>query len=255
MVCERVDFERLERSPPPRLGMKLTGIVKRYGSRVALDGVDLAVEPGTVLALLGPNGAGKSTLVSIAAGLLKPDAGTVEVRGKPGLAPQEIGLYPGLTVRENLRAFAELYGVSHRRAERLLEPFVLTDLADRPAGRLSGGEQRRLHTALALVHRPRVALLDEPTAGADTQTRAAILDAVRGVRRRRRRDRLHHPLPARGRVARRRRRAAGGGPDHRHRVGRRAGRRSTPRARSRSPTPTAAPSAGRAPRCTASATT
>ena len=99
----------------------------------------------------------------------------------PVSAPQEIGIYPSLTVRENLWAFAEIHGVSRRRSERLLEPFVLTELADRPAGRLSGGEQRRLHTAIALVHRPRVVLLDEPTAGADTQTRAAILAAVRGL--------------------------------------------------------------------------
>jgi len=163
------------------VSLALTGVVKRYGDRVALDGVDFAVGAGSVVALLGPNGAGKSTLVSIAAGLLGADAGEVVVRGRPGLAPQEIGIYPSLTVRENLWAFAELYGVSRRRAERWLEPFVLTALADRPAGRLSGGEQRRLHTAIAVVHRPRVVLLDEPTAGADTQTRAAILDAVRGL--------------------------------------------------------------------------
>lgn len=163
--------------------LALTGVVKRYGERVALDGVDFTVEAGAVCALLGPNGAGKSTLVSIAAGLLAPDAGSVAVSGRPGLAPQEIGLYPSLTVRENLWAFAELYGVSRRRAERLLEPFVLDELADRAAGRLSGGEQRRLHTAIAVVHRPRVVLLDEPTAGADTQTRSAILDAVRGLAR------------------------------------------------------------------------
>ena len=158
--------------------MILSGVVKRYGERVALDGVDFQVPAGSVVALLGPNGAGKSTLVSIAAGLLKPDAGVVSVRGRPGLAPQEIGVYPSLTVRENLWAFGELHGVSKRRAERLLEPFVLTELADRPAGRLSGGEQRRLHTAIAVVHRPRVVLLDEPTAGADTVTRSAILRAV-----------------------------------------------------------------------------
>jgi ABC-2 type transport system ATP-binding protein len=161
--------------------MRLSGIVKRYGERVALDGVDLEVAPGEICALLGPNGAGKSTLVSIAAGLVKPDSGSVHASGRPGLAPQEIGIYPPLTVRENLWAFAAIHGVSRKRAERLLEPFVLSALADRPAGRLSGGEQRRLHTAIALVHRPRVVLLDEPTAGADTQTRGAILDAVRTI--------------------------------------------------------------------------
>jgi ABC-2 type transport system ATP-binding protein len=163
------------------VSLELRGVVKRYGSRVALDGVDLSVAPGEMLALLGPNGAGKSTLVGIACGLLLADAGTVHVTGRPGVALQEIGIYPSLTVRENLWAFAEIHGVSRRRSERLLEPFVLTELADRPAGRLSGGEQRRLHTAIALVHRPRVVLLDEPTAGADTQTRAAILAAVRGL--------------------------------------------------------------------------
>jgi len=163
------------------VSLALTGIVKRYGERVALDGVDFTVPAGAMVALLGPNGAGKSTLVSIAAGLLAPDSGSVSVLGRPGLAPQEIGVYPSLTVRENLWAFAELHGVSHEQAERWLEPFVLSALADRPAGRLSGGEQRRLHTAIAVVHQPQVVLLDEPTAGADTQTRSAILDAVRGL--------------------------------------------------------------------------
>lgn len=163
------------------MSLELTGIVKRYGERTALDGVDFGVGAGQVVALLGPNGAGKSTLVSIAAGLIRPDAGEQVVRGRPGLAPQEIGIYPSLTVRENLWAFAELYGVSRRRAERWLEPFVLAELADRPAGRLSGGEQRRLHTAIAVVHRPKLVLLDEPTAGADTQTRSAILEAVQGL--------------------------------------------------------------------------
>jgi ABC-2 type transport system ATP-binding protein len=164
----------------PSHALSLHAIVKRYGSRTALDGVDLAVAPGQIVALLGPNGAGKTTLVSIAAGLLSPDAGTVSVTGRPGLAPQEIGIYPSLTVRENLWAFAEACRASRKRAERLLEPFVLSALADRRAGQLSGGEQRRLHAAIALVDRPRVVLLDEPTAGADTQTRGAILDAVRG---------------------------------------------------------------------------
>ena len=167
------------------MSLTLAGVVKRYGEREALAGVDLSVEGGSIVALLGPNGAGKSTLVSIAAGLLAPDAGTVTVRGRPGLAPQEIGIYPSLTVRENLCAFGEAHGLRARRAraraEALLDPFVLAELADRPAGRLSGGEQRRLHAAAALVGRPRVVLLDEPTAGADTVTRGAILDAVRGL--------------------------------------------------------------------------
>jgi len=111
--------------------LELRGVVKRYrgGERPALDGVDLDVAAAGVLALLGPNGAGKSTLVSLAAGLLAPDAGTVRVLGadpaaragaarrKIGVAPQEIGVYPQLTVSANLRCFAELYGMAPRAAQ------------------------------------------------------------------------------------------------------------------------------------------
>lgn len=178
--------------------LALSGVVKSYGHTTrALDGVDLDAVAGRVLALLGPNGAGKSTLVSLAAGLTRPDAGSVRVLGQDpaasgarvrrqiGLAPQEIGVYPQLTVTTNLRAFAELHGCRPRaareRAAELLEPFALTELADRPAGRLSGGEQRRLHAAIALVNRPRLVILDEPTAGADPSTREHILQAVRDL--------------------------------------------------------------------------
>jgi ABC-2 type transport system ATP-binding protein len=178
--------------------LALTGVVKAYGRGPrALDGVDLEAAAGRITALLGPNGAGKSTLVSLAAGLTRPDAGEVRVLGEDpavrgarvrrqiGLAPQEIGVYPQLTVRTNLRAFAELHGAKPRaaraRAAELLEPFALQDLADRPAGRLSGGEQRRLHAAIALVNHPRLVILDEPTAGADPSTREHILQAVRDL--------------------------------------------------------------------------
>lgn len=179
--------------------LDLAGVVKRYRGRpvAALDGVDLRVDAGQVLALLGPNGAGKSTLVGIAAGLVAPDAGQARVTGvdprrnrrvvrrRVGLAPQEIGLYPPLTVVQNLRAFGEAQGLGRRaareRAHELLEPFALTALAERATGQLSGGERRRVHAAAALVARPRLVLLDEPTAGADPQTRNAILAVVRAV--------------------------------------------------------------------------
>ncbi len=179
--------------------LELRGVVKRYrrgGERPALDGVDLDVAAGRVLGLLGPNGAGKSTLVSLAAGLTRPDEGTVRVLGadpggrgsvrrQVGVAPQEIGVYPQLTVTANLRAFGELHGLGVRaareRAAELLEPFALAELATRPAGRLSGGEQRRLHAAIALVNRPRLVIFDEPTAGADPSTREHILQAVRDL--------------------------------------------------------------------------
>ncbi len=181
--------------------LALAGVVRRYrgAARPALDSVDLDLPEGCVLALLGPNGAGKSTLVSLAAGLSRPDDGSVRVLGSDpaartgttrrqiGVAPQEIGIYPQLTVTTNLRAFGELYGLRPRaartRAAELLAPFALTDLADRPAGRLSGGEQRRLNAAIALVNRPRLAIFDEPTAGADPSTREHILQAVRDLAR------------------------------------------------------------------------
>lgn len=177
--------------------LTMDGVSRRYGDVVALDGVDLDVPAGTILALLGPNGAGKSTLVGLASGQAAPDAGAVRVCGRDprsgrsedrrlvGLAPQDVALYPVLSVRDNLRAFGEMSGLSavdaRQRADELAEPFRLTHLLDRRAGQLSGGEQRRLHTAVALLHRPQLVLLDEPTAGADVQTRTAILDVVRSL--------------------------------------------------------------------------
>ncbi|MEH3055414.1 MAG: ABC transporter ATP-binding protein [Patulibacter minatonensis] len=171
------------------------GLSKRYAGRTVLDRVDLTVGAGEVLGLLGPNGAGKSTLVGIIAGIVRADSGSARVDGIPsakggrelarrvGLAPQDIGVYPVLTVRQNLELFAELSGMRRRdaraRAQELLEPMALAGLADRTVGQLSGGEQRRVHTAAALVHRPRLLILDEPTAGADPQTRDGILQIVR----------------------------------------------------------------------------
>jgi ABC-2 type transport system ATP-binding protein len=175
--------------------LEVVGLRKAYGTRTALAGVDLEIAPGEIVGLLGPNGAGKTTLVSIVAGLLRPDAGAVRIgtidalshprqtRGLFGLAPQETGLYPTLTCRQNLRFFGELAGLRRRELRNALEDVAsalqLTDLLDRQAQHLSGGERRRLHTALALVHRPPLALLDEPTTGADVRTRAQLLELVR----------------------------------------------------------------------------
>jgi ABC-2 type transport system ATP-binding protein len=177
--------------------LALDGVVKRHGDVLALDGVSLVLQPGQVLALLGPNGAGKSTLVSLAAGLAAPDAGTVRVGGDDpwsggatvrrcvGVAPQEIGVYPTLTVEQNLRAFGELCGLAPRaaraRAGELVDAFALSELRRRLAAQLSGGEQRRLHAAIALVARPPLVLLDEPTAGADAATRERLLATVRAL--------------------------------------------------------------------------
>jgi ABC-2 type transport system ATP-binding protein len=170
---------------------------KAYRATVALEGVDLVVEAGTIVGLLGPNGAGKTSLVSIVAGLRRPDAGTVHVGGIDavrhpqraqqliGFAPQDTGVYLPLSVRENLRFFGGLAGLRGRelgdRIETLGDALGLRALFDRRASELSGGERRRLHTAMALVHRPRLVLLDEPTTGADVRTRAEILRLVRGL--------------------------------------------------------------------------
>jgi len=182
---------------PPAL--RIEGLHKSYGATVALAGIDLRVEPGTILGLLGPNGAGKTSLVSIVAGLRKPDAGRVEVCGIDtaraprdarcllGLAPQDTGVYVTLRVRENLRYFAGLAGLRRAEATARIDEVAaalgLTELMDRRGSALSGGERRRLHTAIALLHRPRLLLLDEPTTGADVQTRGQILELVRELAR------------------------------------------------------------------------
>lgn len=170
---------------------------KSYGQVVALDGVNLVVGEGEVVALLGPNGAGKTTLVSIVCGLRQADAGSVRVldvdalahperaRRYIGLAPQDLGVYPVDTVRQNLLLFAELSGLRRLDALRSIEPIAealrLSELMDRKAGQLSGGQKRRLHTAMALVNGPRLVLLDEATAGADVETRAALIQVVKDL--------------------------------------------------------------------------
>jgi ABC-2 type transport system ATP-binding protein len=170
---------------------------KSYGGTQALSGVTLTVQAGEVVGLLGPNGAGKTTLVSIIAGTRRPDAGSVHVAGidvsrQPrrarelvGFAPQETGVYPTLTARENLRFFAGLAGLRGRRLlhdiESVAHSLGLLELLDRRASQLSGGERRRLHTAIALVHHPSLVLLDEPTTGADVVTRSQLLRYVRGL--------------------------------------------------------------------------
>jgi ABC-2 type transport system ATP-binding protein len=173
------------------------GLVKRFGATTALSGFDLTVEAGEIVGMVGHNGAGKTTFSRIVAGLIGPDAGRVEqcgidvgrrprrARALLGLAPQELALYPTLTARENLFAFAGLYGIGPRDAARringLAGPLALDDVLGRRVRDLSGGQQRRLQAATALLHRPRVVLLDEPTVGADPTTRDALLTVVRRV--------------------------------------------------------------------------
>jgi ABC-2 type transport system ATP-binding protein len=177
------------------------GLVKVYRSRKnevrALDGVDLTVDEGTVLGLLGPNGAGKTTTVRILATLLKPDAGRASVAGFDvvheaqkirsviGLSGQYAAVDENLTARENLWMFGRLYQLpspeSKQRAGELLEQFELSDAADRVVKTFSGGMRRRLDLASALIGRPRLLFLDEPTTGLDPRSRLGMWDVIRGL--------------------------------------------------------------------------
>jgi ABC-2 type transport system ATP-binding protein len=170
-------------------------LVKKYGAKRALDGFELSVAAGEIVGLVGPNGAGKTTFVEIVTGLVRPDEGRVTVNGvdvaasprlaraQAGVSPQETALYPAATVREHLRLFGGLAGL--RRAalrtavDGIAEEMVLTDVLDQAAGLLSGGQRRRTQAATALIARPPVLLLDEPTVGADPVTRSALLSVVR----------------------------------------------------------------------------
>jgi ABC-2 type transport system ATP-binding protein len=179
--------------------LQVESVRKAYAGLNALSGVSLVVEPGEVFGLLGPNGAGKTTLLSIIAGLLEPDAGQVrlndrlfgpgsrEMRRLVGLGTQDLAVYPELTARENLVFFGKLYGMRDpdlaTRVNQLLAAVGLTERADDRAGTFSGGMKRRLNLAVAVVHRPALLLLDEPTTGVDPQSRNHIFEMVRGLNR------------------------------------------------------------------------
>jgi ABC-2 type transport system ATP-binding protein len=191
--------QALESAPPTTAAgaeslISVSDLRVRYGTRWALDGLSFAVGAGEVVGLLGPNGAGKTTTLSVLATLRTPTAGTAIVAGHAvdrepaaarravGLVPQSVALYPTLTARENLRFFARLLGLRQRdAAAAVAQAFELAGLAERAddiVATFSGGMQRRLNLACALLHRPRVLLLDEPTVGVDPQSRERILAAV-----------------------------------------------------------------------------
>jgi ABC-2 type transport system ATP-binding protein len=171
----------------------IRGLVKTYGSLRALDGVDLTVAPGEFFALLGPNGAGKTTLISILAGLVRPTAGSVRVMGvdvvgdgpearrQLGVVPQELVFDPFFTVRETLRIQSGYFGLLRNDdwIDELLAALELTDKADTNMRRLSGGMKRRVLVGQALVHRPPVIVLDEPTAGVDVALRQGLWALMR----------------------------------------------------------------------------
>jgi ABC-2 type transport system ATP-binding protein len=176
--------------------LRIHELCKSFGNVKAVDGASFELRKGERLALLGPNGAGKTTIIRCVAGRAIPDSGTIELMGEPlpkggsrpglGIVPQEIAIYPRLTTRENLEVFARLHGVPAEAVDErvgwALEWTGLEDRADEPTKNFSGGMRRRVNIACAVLHQPRVLLLDEPTVGVDPQSREMIYDMLDGLR-------------------------------------------------------------------------
>ncbi len=175
--------------------LKVIDLQRQYGATMALAGVSFEVAAGELFGLLGPNGAGKTTLLSIASCLLEATRGEVQILGRRastrdrvlrrsiGIVPQELAIYEELTARENLRFFGSLYGIEgqplERKVDQVLAAIGLTDRASERVRGFSGGMKRRLNLGAALVHDPRLLLLDEPTTGVDPQSRNHIFEEVR----------------------------------------------------------------------------
>jgi ABC-2 type transport system ATP-binding protein len=172
---------------------------KNFGDFAAVRGVTFNVAAGEIFSLLGPNGAGKTTTISILSCLAQPSAGAAHVMGHAvteaplavkraiGVVPQEIALYPDLSARENLNFWGKLYGLRgpalRRRVEEVLEIVGLTERQKGAAEKFSGGMKRRLNIGIALLHRPQVIIMDEPTVGIDPQSRRNILDSIKDLNR------------------------------------------------------------------------
>jgi ABC-2 type transport system ATP-binding protein len=179
--------------------IEVQNLKKSFGDLQAVQGVDFSVEQGEIVSLLGPNGAGKSTTISMLAGLLEPDQGDAlimghSIRGAPeaakaslGVVPQEIALYPDLSARENLVFWGKMYGLRgaslNTRVNEVLETIGLTDRQKDHISKFSGGMKRRVNIGAALLHKPAVIIMDEPTVGIDPQSRRHILDSVKELNR------------------------------------------------------------------------
>jgi ABC-2 type transport system ATP-binding protein len=181
----------------PTAVLEARELSKRYGALTAVDHLTLEVREGEVFGLLGPNGAGKTTSINMLCGLLKPDAGQVLIHGKPvmdrdaslrsrvGVCPQNITLWNTLTCLEQMQFIGEMYGLkaksARERSRQLLRELDLEEKKDSLARTLSGGMQRRLNLAMALVHDPEILVLDEPEAGLDPQSRVLVREYVRSM--------------------------------------------------------------------------
>ncbi len=177
--------------------VKVNGLKKHYGKVIAIDGLDLSVPKGTVFGLLGPNGSGKTTTIKVLCGLLKPDAGSASVLGKDikdrsyltriGYMPQETALYEDLTVHDNLKLFAGIYGLSRgrfkKREKEVLDMVDLFQRRDFPLSELSGGQRHRVSLAASMIHEPELLFLDEPTVGVDPPLRASFWNTFHGLKK------------------------------------------------------------------------
>ena len=180
------------------VALRVAGLTKRYGTTTAVSGLNFEIAEGEIFGLLGPNGAGKTTTIAMLATQRAPSSGDAtlfghsackdpyRVRQMIGFAPQEVSLYPALTAAENLQFFGRIYGVKQSdlrdRVDELLALVGLDAHRDAQVGIFSGGMKRRLNLAASLVHRPKLILLDEPTAGVDPQSREQILKIIGGLR-------------------------------------------------------------------------
>ncbi len=174
--------------------LKIDKLRKSFGARAVLHDLSFAVATNEVYGLLGPNGAGKTTTINILGNLLAADAGVVTIDAQPpseatkhfiGVAPQEIALYENLTCEQNLKFFASLYGLDsatrERRVRDLIEQFHLQEYRHTAAATLSGGWKRRLNIAVALIHSPKLLVLDEPTVGLDVEARHELWELIRAL--------------------------------------------------------------------------
>jgi ABC-2 type transport system ATP-binding protein len=190
--------ETADALPDAEAAVVIDGVTKRFGDDIAVDGISLTVRAGTILGIIGPSGSGKTTTIRLLTGALAPTDGQVRVLGEDprtfrrqtreriGYMPQQFTLYPDLTARENVDFVASLFGIlwrtRHRRTREVLQLVDLWAVRGRRAGRLSGGMQRRLELASALVHDPDLTFLDEPTAGIDPILRTSVWTELHRLR-------------------------------------------------------------------------